>query len=755
MKSRVSFFKLIVSDLKRRIWVPSVLLLLYIVSGPVFLLIQAENGRMFTSGKDYIDYMVNCLRPHAMVMIPTIAIASLVLALSGFSYLFSKKKVDLFHSLPVKREKLFLVQYCSGILVFIGIVVIKFTSIFAIASMGGYLTKEAISNIFIYLIGELIIFFFAYNVNILAIMLTGNIVIALLGIGALNFYYPLFTTAFEYLKSYCFVTAYNGQSVYEKYPYLSPLMVLIEYIKCEEDTYAPVKNIPILLTVSFAVAVIVGVAAFYLYKIRPSESCGKAMAFEKSKPIIRNAITVLGGLLGIVVVAINVNRHMSVWVWIGLVLGIIIAHCTMEVIFNSDFKAALNDYKQMLVCLVAVVIVLVIYSQDLFGYDRFIPNENKILEASISIPSLDSDLSCFEVEDINEKKEVKISYMSRDNYVKEHMMNDPEIIKTIYEFNETGLTFVDKMKANLYREGDKGITYAAKEEVVVGEDPDAVTIPLDSLEIREETDGQQSLNEISVTIFYKLNNGKEVARYYTVDRNAIVKLIGKLYENETFKKNHYGLYESNDLGVINSVEVVDTFSERQLSVVGENTAEFMEAYLKDLSKTTIEDLKGLPIAVISPKMKTMDGYNETYSGYYIYPSYKNTIAYMKKYNVNMSGMTIYPDAKSVQSISVSAYDYVYNKESNEAIYVSNLMYLADEAEGKAMIDDICSKVKLYNFGWSNADLMDKENRVELMIYYNIEGGIQKCSTAYFNKGDVPNILKNDILEYAAEHPNNY
>lgn len=753
MTSRVSFFKLMINDIKRRIWVPSVLLLMYIITGPVLLLIKAENTRLFSYGNDYLEIMADSFKPDALTMIPTVIIASVLLAVSGFAFLFSKKKVDLYHSLPIKREKIFLVEYVSGLVVYVLLIALKLVAIIAIASSGRYLTSTAMTNIINTFWGEIFIFIFMYNVNILAVMLTGQIIVAMLAIGVLNGFYPAMVELFNFLSAYNFVTYHENIKLYEKYPYLSPLMVLFAFVKADTYQEFPIKSIPVMLLISTVVATCVLALALYLYKIRPSESCQKAIAFEKSKPFIRIPLVFLGGLMGIAQVSANANKHMSVWIYVGLVFGVLIVHCAIECIFNYDFKAAFNNYKQMLICLLAVAVVFVIYSKDVFGYDKYVPAKDKIVEATISIPGLDSDLSCIAIKDMNENKEADIRYMSLEEYMRSHMFTDKDMIDSIYDFSQLGVTFVDKMKENMHSSGDNGRYYDAKEAVVVGQDDIIKSVPVESLEIHE--DDPYSYRENGFTVYYKLKSGREIARYYTGDKDEVTKLIGELYSKDAYKKVHYGVYECADMGAISSVEVVDTFSERQMSVVGKETAEFMQVYLADLENATIEDLKGLPIASVSPKIKTKDQYNETLSGYYIYPSFRRTISYMERYGVNMEGMTIYPDADKVESISVSAYNYVFDKDSDVSHSMNGLMYLAEDPAGKKMIDELCSKVKLYNFGWSNSELISKEDRVELMIYYNIQGGIQKCSTAYFEKGDIPNELKNDILKYTAEHMNEY
>lgn len=754
MTSRVSFFKLINNYIKRNVWVPAVLLLIAIISGPVLLLISADNASTFTTAKDFISYMEACLLPDMLVLGFVTIITSLLLAFTGFSFLFSKSQVDLFHSLPIKRGDIFKVQYISGSIIFAAVELIKVILIIAISAIGGYLTGTAVQNIAISTFGEIVLFFFFYNVNIIAIMLTGNIVTAILGAVTLNAVYPLYIYAFNYLADYAFVTKTYKSAIYGKIPFFSPFVTLLEYVKQITDYEMQMTKVVILLIVAAIFAGLSLCIAIFLYKERPSESCGKAIVFEISKPIIRIVLTILGGLIGITIVCSNVNKYMSPWIIVGLVLGSVICHVLLEVIYNADFKAAFKNCIQLAICILVTGAVLFIFKVDMFGYDKYIPNRNKIEKATVSIPSLDSNLSCLIIKDINDRNEVQIAYNNRDDYMKKLMFSDEEVIDLIYEFNKLGISFVDKMKEEKENPNGGARPYAeAAKEVIVGVDEDEpLALSLDDIEIREDVAASYNTN-IYFSVYYKLKNGREVERQYNGPKEQMYEAINKLYENKVFKQTHFDLYAAKELNVINGIDVLDTFSEKRMSVLASDANEFLNIYLDDLLNITIDDVVKMPIASVVPKAKDQEGYIDNYNGYYIYPSFKNTIAYMEAHGVDMSRMITKPNMSDVESISVSAYDYVFNKNTDEPVYINNMMLSFDNPDDEAIIDIVKDKLSLFNLGWSNGDFINREQRVEFMIYYKVNGGIQVSSTAYLNKNDVPEELKNAILAYAVEHPN--
>lgn len=55
---------------------------------------------------------------YALFMV--VGAAAMILGLTGFLYLHSKKQIDFYNSLPVKREMLFAVKFLDGFLIILG-----------------------------------------------------------------------------------------------------------------------------------------------------------------------------------------------------------------------------------------------------------------------------------------------------------------------------------------------------------------------------------------------------------------------------------------------------------------------------------------------------------------------------------------------------------------------------------------------------------------------------------------------------------
>ena len=118
MTSKISFFKMVRSDMKRRIWVMALLFLGFFIVLPLGCMLKVGNyQRMLADGgikaADLFEMTARYVSADNYLVAAGIIVSAVLAAFTGFSYLQSKNKLDLFHSIPVKRETLFGMQSIS------------------------------------------------------------------------------------------------------------------------------------------------------------------------------------------------------------------------------------------------------------------------------------------------------------------------------------------------------------------------------------------------------------------------------------------------------------------------------------------------------------------------------------------------------------------------------------------------------------------------------------------------------------------
>ena len=125
MTSKNLFINLMKENAKRRISALSLAILGFLFSLPVFGAIcvsrwmeRLAQGRT-TFEKIILSYSRDVLGMENDLIVLLVFTLAILMGISGYSYLFSKAKTDLYHSIPVKRNTLFFVSYINGILFFV------------------------------------------------------------------------------------------------------------------------------------------------------------------------------------------------------------------------------------------------------------------------------------------------------------------------------------------------------------------------------------------------------------------------------------------------------------------------------------------------------------------------------------------------------------------------------------------------------------------------------------------------------------
>lgn len=218
MKTIKMFIGLQKEDVKRKLWL--VLLSWYILGMFCFLFstktaIPAGEIRSLYVGPGNISFFA------AMLLF------GLVMGITGFSYLNSDRKADLFFSLPFSRKHLYLAGYFNDLLVFgVPVIVCKILFFRISISMGYSRYEDGVKAMWIGCLILILGFLFLYNLSMLAHFLTQNIGYTL-GLLFLFFWGPdLGFRLVEKMLRIFIPSYYRSQTLELLYGYLSPFSLL-------------------------------------------------------------------------------------------------------------------------------------------------------------------------------------------------------------------------------------------------------------------------------------------------------------------------------------------------------------------------------------------------------------------------------------------------------------------------------------------------------------------------------------------------
>lgn len=318
-----------------------------------------------------------------------VIILAVTCGVSMFAYLHNRRKVDFYHSLPISRSRLFAVDYATGALcALVPYLVLHALSIVSACAMG---FGEVVNASLIGVIASNVIFFFLlYAMAAVTTILCGNTVITLL-LGLWVYFGPTLVTAlWQGLKSIFFQT-YATDATMTSLLFCNKFAPLIQYFgingtKMHVYTmdYAAglQESSAIGLLIGYAVAAIVITAlALFLFRIRKSERAGTALAFNPIKLPVKIIICVVMGTAFAEVFKMLVYES-ELWFWVGLVLGTVIFHCVVEIIYAFDFRAIFRKPLQLVIILAVLCAGMLTMQFDVLGYDKWLPNEGGIAAAA-------------------------------------------------------------------------------------------------------------------------------------------------------------------------------------------------------------------------------------------------------------------------------------------------------------------------------------------------------------------------------------
>lgn len=314
-------------------------------------------------------------------------VLAVVCGVAMFAYLHSRQKVDFYHSLPISRTRLFANNFLTGVVcTFSTYLVMLAITVGCAYAMG---CGEAVrwDEIGGAVLCNLIVFLLIYALTVLTTVICGNTIITLLLL-AWVFFSPMLVRVLQFCLFYKFYdtfTANAGQLVGA-----IRLTPVVQYFVLHGTHYIGEHVIGVLqpgesalgLLVGYLVAAAVVTAlALFLFRIRKSERAGTALAFTPTKlPIKVYMCLVMGVAFGWVFGMIAGNF----WFWPGLVVGTVLFHWIVEIIYAFDFRAIFAKPLHLLAILVVLVAGMLAMQFDVTGYDTWLPDRDDLTAVDIN-----------------------------------------------------------------------------------------------------------------------------------------------------------------------------------------------------------------------------------------------------------------------------------------------------------------------------------------------------------------------------------
>ena len=410
MISRRSYWTKWLENIKRRGWTFVLCAAVMLLLGPVFLSVNLTgvyNGSAFGSQtSEEMDLMmrtafVSHIGFSQIWVFPALFFAVLF-AVQGFCWLYSRQKMDLYMSVPVSSVKRYVMIWGNGIVCYAGLSFTGLLLCWATGAVFGVMSCYAAAQSMAAWAFQMLAFLAMYHVSLVAVMLTGNVLTALLGCVVLFSYEPAMRILYNHLKtmfyySYCSADAERMMRL----PWLSPFAGTLDLFErvCYRDGY--LVGVPGTggLTWQFGIqtgllvicAASAGIFAYWLYRKRKTESYHRSVAFSPLAAVLELALLVPFGMAAGMAVT-KMSGDSGIFLFGGCLLGTVCGHAMIRLVYKRELKEVLGGKAVFAVSLTAAACFLGLFRFDWTGYDSYIPASREVRAVSVS---LESDYSAF------------------------------------------------------------------------------------------------------------------------------------------------------------------------------------------------------------------------------------------------------------------------------------------------------------------------------------------------------------------------
>ena len=697
MRSRIFSSKYIRTISKGNAWIPAFLTLGFLLAFPVTGLVKLGSWQNLEYTVDQMGVLYNHLWKDGFVLagMCVAAIAAFMNSVNGFIYLYSGKKTDFYHGLPLKRSEIFTEKTVTGLLYYlIPYVIMEFLAV-CIGAARGFFSLNIVGMAAKMLLLHLLIYLVIYFSIVLIISVTGNMLMGILCLGGMYLYgivLNLILVAYGQSFWRTFFSEYQYGGFHTLLHSASPGTLILDMV----SAYAEGKAGKLVAAV-IILGVVLGVLAWIAYKKRPSESAGKSMVYPWVSTVVRFMVVVPGGLaVGWIFYPLTTGKIRILWWVFGMILGTVVMHGLLETIYQMSFQGFFAKKLQLVIAGVLVAVCALIFQKDLLHFESYIPKQEEIVSVNLNMMSFDQDY----YENVQKTKDGEYEITDANNWA------------------EPAMAFTGKNGI-----GDQ--TYRALQDIVAG-NPKS-----------EAIDGDYTYYS---SIKYTLKSGREIYRKYWIETENLSALVKGLYEEENLKEQKFGFLEL-DQKYLKNIGLNDA-SGNGYSIFQndpDKIEQLLEAMKKDVDAATAEDFMQTPEVKIDfayqlPGKQNVNNmmpgntnadvqYAEWIVG--VYPSFKNTFAILKE-----TGYPLTVEDLDIEKIMLS----YFNDEDGQQ---EDVTYENPE-EIKALKEALTVRYNGY---------VDKDSETYQNIYVSVTTDKGEAVNAYGLKTEkLPDFVKAKITE---------
>lgn len=392
MTSKKSFWAKFIGNNGQKVWMWIICFISMLVLYPGVMLVYFNRiSGMYLDdtpfAKRILDYNMNLAVSEAIGIRDNAAfvVFAFVIALGIFGYVNNRSKVDVYKSVPVSSKTSFFGDYISGVVIVFANYIFAIICTLILAAGWGYLPIIAVKQCLFTSAVNLLMFLFYYSIAIIAIMITGNMFVAL-GTGAvICFIVDLYAGELDTFKYTFFKTADSlfGYDSFKFAPVISYNESLWEVTRKSDMSELLSATAPSLIHLVIGCIVLIPLS-YFSFKKRPAEAMTKAIYLKPAAIIIKIAVAVYTSI-GVGEIIYNSSSESTSLMILAAVVWAIIIGMAFDVLYAFDIKAFLKSWWSTLVGIAVTLLILFAFITDFIGYDEYLPSDKNVESYAMNV----------------------------------------------------------------------------------------------------------------------------------------------------------------------------------------------------------------------------------------------------------------------------------------------------------------------------------------------------------------------------------
>ena len=395
MRSATSYFNVTLLQKNwKRFWpIWGLYLAVLIFSMPVSLLLNASSLRGHLSGADYtasmVEQMQNQIVGGNVLALCLTAVFSILIAMAVYSYLYNSRSAGGIHSLPIKREGLFLTNYLSGLSFLILPDVVMFLLMLAAGAAAGCADPGNLAMLLGRCCAYAVIFF---SLATFCAMLAGHVLALPAFYVVANVLVAGVTMLTENILS-AFVFGFQSVSGVTTVAFwCTPVLALLRRCGCDLTYNSTLDRGELVwrgngaVAIYVAVGIALAVIALLLYRRRQMESAGDVVAVGWMRPVFRYGVAFCCALVFGMFFYFMFSDVVPEGAWSLLAFMLICGaagYFIASMLLAKSFRV-LRKWKGCVVFLAVLAALTCVMELDLTGFERRVPGAEQVEEAYVS-----------------------------------------------------------------------------------------------------------------------------------------------------------------------------------------------------------------------------------------------------------------------------------------------------------------------------------------------------------------------------------